>query len=210
MKRILLFGALLTVLAAGTAWPLLSENPSNEAAEPAVTETALFAGGCFWCMTGAFLPKDGVVEVVSGFAGGDVPDPTYEQVARGGTGHAEVVQVRYDPEVIGYDKLLEIYWRNIDPLSLDGQFCDRGDQYRPEIFALSEDQRTAALASRDAASAELGLEIRVPVSGPADFYPAPEGHQEYFLKNPNRYRLYRDGCGQDARLEEVWGDAPEH
>lgn len=210
MKRILVFCTAAAILAAGTAWSLLSENPSNEGAEPAVTETALFAGGCFWCMTGAFLPADGVIEVVSGFAGGEVPDPTYEQVARGGTGHAEVVQVRYDPEVIGYDELLEIYWRNIDPLSLDGQFCDRGDQYRPEIFALTEDQRTAALASRDAAAIELDREIRVPVSGPATFYPAPDYHQDYFLKNPNRYRLYREGCGQDARLGEVWGEAPDH
>lgn len=190
--------------------PVVESAIATTEIDPAATDTALFAGGCFWCMTGAFLPADGVHEVISGFAGGDVPNPTYEQVVRGDTGHAEVVQVIYDPEVVSYEELLTIYWRNIDPHSLDGQFCDRGSQYRPEIFALDDTQHAAAVASRDSVSALLDVEVTVPISGPAPFYAAEDYHQDYFLKNADRYNRYRQGCGQDDRLEEVWGEAPSH
>lgn len=218
ISHILLLGvaSVLMVCSTSSQQPEDPETRATESAstdiaiDPATTDTALFAGGCFWCMTGAFLPAEGVIEVVSGFAGGDVPNPTYEQVVQGGTGHAEVAQVLYDPEIISYEELLTIYWRNIDPHSLDGQFCDRGSQYRPEIFALNNAQRTAAVASRDSVSALLGVEVTVPISGPTPFYAAEDYHQDYFRKNPNRYDRYREDCGQDDRLEEVWGEAPDH
>jgi len=171
-------------------------------------ETATFAGGCFWCMEPPYDELDGVVETISGFSGGHVSNPSYEQVVRGGTGHLEVVQVIYDPEIVSYEELLHVFWRNIDPFQADGQFCDRGSMYRSAIFVHNEEQQAKALASRDGIAA-LGLEDR-----PIDtriiefeaFYPAEEYHQGYYLKNPVRYRYYRWRCGRDARLEELWGE----
>lgn len=179
--------------------------PSLAKAEEAV---ATFAGGCFWCMEPPYDELDGVIATVSGFMGGDVDNPTYKQVVRGGTGHAEVVQVTYDPDVVSYGTLLETYWRNVDPYDGEGQFCDRGDSYRPAIFYHGEAQEEAANASKqrleDSARTEEPIAVQVVEAG--DFYRAEEYHQDYYEKNPVRYKFYRWNCGRDARLEEVWGD----
>jgi len=173
---------------------------------------ATFAGGCFWCMEAPFDSLPGVVSVTVGYTGGNVKDPTYKQVSAGGTGHAESVEIVFDPSRIGYAKLLEVFWHNIDPTVADRQFCDVGSQYRSAIFYHGEDQRAAAERSMEA------LERSKPFAGPVvteitaagPFYPAEEYHQHYYKKNPIRYRYYRSGCGRDRRLRELWGDAAGH
>ena len=172
----------------------------------AAEAVATFAGGCFWCMEPPYDELDGVKSTVSGFIGGHVENPSYEQVVRGGTGHTEAVQVTYDPEVVSYETLLAVYWRNVDPFDGGGQFCDRGLSYRPEIFWHSEAQREAALASRAALDERFEQEIAVDVTQAGEFYAAEEYHQNYYEKNPVRYKFYRWNCGRDARLEEVWGE----
>lgn len=184
----------------------------------AAAETALVAGGCFWCVEADFEKVRGVEEAVSGFAGGDVENPTYRQVTRGGTGHLEVVEITYDPEVISYDQILDLFLRSIDPFDDGGQFCDRGASYAPAIFAQTEQQRAAAEAAVEAAEAELGRSIKVPVRGPAEFYEAEEYHQDYYKKEDliltrfgpqskaSAYQKYRDACGRDQRVRRVWGD----
>ena len=168
---------------------------------------ATFAGGCFWCMEGPFDKLEGVHETISGYAGGHVVNPTYQQVSSGSTGHAEVVQVTYDPNVVSYEKLLEVFWRNIDPTTPDRQFCDRGSQYRPGIFFHDEAQRAAAERSladiRE--SKPFEQDIHVEVTALQAFYPAEDYHQNYYLENPVRYRFYRFNCGRDQRLQELWG-----
>jgi len=175
-------------------------------------EKASFAGGCFWCMEHPFDELTGVVSVTSGYTGGTKLDPTYEEVSAGGTGHAESVQIVYDPAKIGYAKLLQVYWHNIDPTARDRQFCDSGHQYRSAIFYHNETQRQLALKSRDAL--EKSKPFREPVvteiTRATEFYPAEEYHQHYYRKNPIRYRYYRGRCGRDARLKELWGDAAGH
>jgi len=169
---------------------------------------ATFAGGCFWCMEPPYDKLDGVIETISGFSGGHVANPSYQDVVRGGTGHLEVVQVVYDPAKVSYDELLEVYWRNIDPFQADGQFCDRGDAYRTAIFAHDESQEGAARQSRQDV---IGLDLE---DRPIDtriipfeaFYPAEDYHQDYYQKNPVRYKYYRWRCGRDERLESLWGD----
>ncbi|MFP4208223.1 MAG: peptide-methionine (S)-S-oxide reductase MsrA [Wenzhouxiangella sp.] len=169
---------------------------------------ATFAGGCFWCMEPPYDKLDGVVETVSGFSGGHVENPSYDAVVRGGTGHLEVVQVVYDPAVVSYAQLLEVFWRNIDPFQSDGQFCDHGPMYRSAIFVDGPAQRAAAEASLKEIAA-LGLSeqpIDTRILDFEDFYPAEDYHQDYYLKNPNRYRFYRWRCGRDQRLEALWGE----
>jgi peptide-methionine (S)-S-oxide reductase len=170
-------------------------------------ETATFAGGCFWCMEPPFDKLDGVISTTSGYTGGHKKSPTYREVSRGGTGHAEAVQVIYDPERISYTELLDTYWHNIDPTSANGQFCDRGDPYRSEIFYHNEAQLQLAVSSRQAL--EKSKPFREPVvtgiSQATDFYPAEDYHQDYYQMNPVRYTFYRYGCGRDKRLEELWG-----
>ena len=183
-------------------------------------DSLVVAGGCFWCVEADFEKVAGVTEVVSGFAGGDVPDPTYEQVVSGGTGHYEVVRIEYDPEVIEPRRLYDLFLRSIDPLDAGGQFCDRGDSYRTAIFATPEDRPAAEAAIADA-EAELGQEIVTPVLDAAPFYEADDYHQDYYRQSriiltrfgprtkAAAYDLYRTSCGRDARVEEVWGeDAP--
>lgn len=180
-------------------------------ASSALAETAIatFAGGCFWCMEPPFDALPGVISTTSGFTGGRTPSPTYEDVSRGGTGHVEAVKVVYDPARIGYEKLLDVFWRNIDPTTKDRQFCDVGDSYRAAIFVHGAEQRRLAEASRSAL--ETSELLRSPIvteivdAGP--FHPAEEYHQDYAVKNPIRYRYYRAQCGRDARLRELWGDA---
>jgi len=173
------------------------------------TATATFAGGCFWCMEPPFEALPGVVSVTSGFSGGMERNPTYEEVSASKTGHAESIQVLYDPKRISYDQLLRVYWHNVDPTSGDGQFCDRGHQYRPVIFYNGAAERRLAEDSRARAAKELLVKkpIVVQIVPFMAFWPAEDYHQDYYRKNPEHYHAYRTGCGRDLRLRELWGDA---
>ena len=196
-------GALLLALAVpAAAW---AESPSGAAADGLAT--AVFAGGCFWCMEPPFDALEGVVSTTSGYIGGHIANPRYEQVAAGGTGHAEAVKVVYRPDRIGYEALLEVFWRNIDPLDDGGQFCDRGDQYRSAIFYSDDEQRQIAEQSKEGLkqSQRFREPIVTAVVPASEFYPAEDYHQDYYRKNPLRYKFYRYGCGRDARLQELWG-----
>ena len=196
--KALIFGLLaipVALIAAGTA----------KAA--ANLEKATFAGGCFWCMEHPFDGLSGVVSVTAGYTGGQKKNPTYQEVSAGGTGHAESVQIVYDPSKITYGTLLDVYWHNIDPTTKDRQFCDSGNQYRSAIFYHTEEQRKEALQSKE--SLEKTKPFKEPVVTeivPAgEFTPAEEYHQHYYKKNPIRYWYYRNGCGRDQRLKELWG-----
>ena len=166
---------------------------------------ALFAGGCFWCEETAFEGLPGVSQVISGYTGGQKLNPTYEEVSSGSTGHAESVRVVFDPKKISYARLLEVFWHNVDPFSAGGQFCDRGNQYRPAIFWLDEAQHKAAEESKRAVEKQLGKPVAVEITKASPFYAAEEYHQDFYKKSPARYQSYRLGCGRDARLKEVWG-----
>src|SRR5512145_1779708 len=180
---------------------------SVAAADAQELARATFAGGCFWCMEPPFDKLEGVVSVTSGYTGGQRKNPTYEEVSSGSTGHAEAVQVAYDPAKVSYRTLLGVFWRNVDPTVRDRQFCDVGTQYRTAIFWHDEEQRREAEASR----AELDRtkpfreKIVTEIVPAAEFYPAEEYHQKYYRKNPLRYQYYRAACGRDARLKELWG-----
>jgi peptide-methionine (S)-S-oxide reductase len=194
---------LLPLLAAILATVSLAETaPVNSG-----YETATFAGGCFWCMEPPFDKLDGVISTTSGYTGGHTKNPTYKEVSHGGTGHAESVEIIYDPKKISYQELLDVYWHNIDPTSADGQFCDRGNQYRSEIFYHNDEQRRLAEASKKALieSKRFTEPVVTAISPAGAFYPAEEYHQDYYQKNPVRYKFYRYGCGRDRRLEELWG-----
>lgn len=167
------------------------------------TETAIFASGCFWCTESDFQDLPGVVSAVSGYTGGNVENPNYKQVTRGGTGHREALQVKFDPEKISYQQLLEVFWNNVDPLDDGGQFCDRGDSYRSAVFVTNEQQRQWAESSKQQRQAQLGDEIVTPILPASTFYPAEDYHQDYYQKNPLRYKFYRYNCGRDARLEAL-------
>jgi peptide-methionine (S)-S-oxide reductase len=173
---------------------------------------ATFAGGCFWCMEHPFDEIPGVVSVTSGYTGGQKMNPTYEEVSAGGTGHAESVQVVYDPARVTYEKLLNVFWHNIDPTAKDRQFCDSGYQYRSAIFYHNEGQHRLALQSK--ALLEKDKTFKEPVvteiAQATEFYPAEDYHQHYYKKNPIRYKYYRHGCGRDQRLKELWGNAAGH
>ena len=168
--------------------------------------TAIFGGGCFWCVEADFDKVPGVLSTTSGYIGGSVPNPTYEQVSAGGTGHAEVVRVVYDPSKVSYRDLLAFFWRNIDPLTANAQFCDRGSQYRSAIFYLDDEQKRLAEASKAEMAQRFKPRPVVTEIAPAmEFYPAEDYHQDYYRKNELKYKFYRWSCGRDARLEEVWG-----
>jgi len=171
-------------------------------------ERAIFAGGCFWCEESAFEDLPGVVSAVSGYTGGKTPDPTYEQVSTGMTGHAEAAEITYDPTKISYEQLLHVYWRNIDPTQADGQFCDRGSQYRSAIFTLNDAQKRAAEASQAKLEQDPRFrgKIATQIVPATKFYPAEEYHQNYCKVNPLRYKMYAAGCGRAARLKAIWGD----
>ncbi len=183
--------------------------PAAAAGEPAMLETATFAGGCFWCMEGPFDALDGVVSTTAGYTGGEVANPSYEQVSAGGTGHAESVQVVYDPHRVSYEKLLDVFWHNIDPTVVDQQFCDHGNQYRTAIFYYNDAQKQAAEASLAALeqSKPFTAEVRTLLVKATAFYAAEEYHQDYYKKNPVRYKFYRYNCGRDQRLTELWGSS---
>ena len=173
---------------------------------------ATFAGGCFWCMEPPYDKLDGVSATISGYIGGSTADPTYEEVSAGGTGHAEAVQVTYDPAKVSYEELLEVFWRNVDPLDGGGQFCDRGDQYRTGIFVHDDEQRRLAAASKQALeeSGRFEQPIVTEIETAGAFYPAEDYHQDYYQKNPVRYKFYRWNCGRDARLAQLWGEQATH
>ncbi|WP_226643035.1 peptide-methionine (S)-S-oxide reductase MsrA [Microbulbifer variabilis] len=172
-----------------------------------IIRTAIFAGGCFWCMEPPFDKVKGVLETTSGYSGGHVKNPSYDQVSAGGTGHAEVVQVKYDANKVSYSELLNIFWHNVDPFDAGGQFCDRGDQYRAEIFYGNDEEKKLAEESKKKVEAELGKKVVTQIKPAAPFYPAEAYHQDYYQRNPLRYKYYRFRCGRDQRLEEVWGKA---
>ena len=177
---------------------------------PAGSAAAIFAGGCFWCMEPPFDKLDGVFSTTSGYIGGKKDYPTYEQIGTGRTGHTEAVQVVYDPQRVSYARLLEVFWRNIDPTVRNAQFCDHGPQYRSGIFYLDEEQKRLAKASRAGIekSKPFKGEIVTEITRAGTFWPAEDYHQDYYLKNPLRYKYYRAGCGRDARLTELWGKVP--
>jgi peptide-methionine (S)-S-oxide reductase len=170
-------------------------------------EKATFAGGCFWCTEEAFEKTPGVIEAVSGYMGGKQKNPTYEQVSTGRTGHTEVVEVRYDPAKVSYEKLLDVFWVNHDPTVKDRQFCDAGSQYRPEIFYHSEEQKRLAEASKAKWDQQKPFRqaILTPITKASEFYPAEDYHQDYYKKNPLQYRFYVTGCGRYDRLDSLWG-----
>ena len=196
-KQFVLSLFLVSLLAAGVAG----------AANDAKLAKATFAGGCFWCMEEAMDKVDGVVSTTSGYTGGRQKNPTYEDVSAGGTGHAESVEILYDAAKVGYAKLLEVFWRNIDPTTPDRQFCDGGSQYRSAIFYHDETQKRLAEESKKK------LEKSKPFNGPifteiapaSEFYPAEEYHQNFYQKNPIRYKVYKFNCGRAQRLQELWG-----
>jgi peptide-methionine (S)-S-oxide reductase len=169
---------------------------------------AIFAGGCFWCMEPAFDKIDGVASTTSGYTGGTKASPTYEQVSAGGTGHTEAVRIVYDPAKVSYAKLLEVFWRNIDPVTPNAQFCDQGSQYRSGIFYGNEAEKQAAEESKAklAASGRFKQPIVTEITQASAFYPAEDYHQDYYTKNPLKYKYYRFGCGRDKRLQELWGE----
>jgi peptide-methionine (S)-S-oxide reductase len=180
---------------------------ASQSTGPTETAKATFAGGCFWCMEPPFDKLDGVISTISGYAGGKKKNPTYEEVSAGNTGHAEVVQVTYDPKKITYEKLLEVFWRNVDPLTPNRQFCDVGSQYRTAIFYHDETQKRLAEESKKALSKRFKEPIVTEIVAASEFYPAEDYHQDYYTKNPLRYKYYRYSCGRDQRLETLWGPA---
>jgi peptide-methionine (S)-S-oxide reductase len=204
-------GFLLALLVpAGVLAMVLNPSDAGEAAPAPKHATAVFAGGCFWCTEADFDKIPGVVSTVSGYTGGRVVNPTYEQVSGGGTGHIEAVQVVYDPSKVSYNRLVARFFRTIDPLDGGGQFCDRGDQYRSAIFVADAAQRRIAEATRARAAALLKKPIATQVLPGARFYPAEGYHQDYYKKNAVKYKYYRWRCGREARLTQIWGKSAGH
>lgn len=204
-----IFPALIAAVAsaAGNDTGVKTMDPSG-----AHLEKATFAGGCFWCMEAPFDTLPGVASVTVGYTGGTVENPTYEQVSAGRTGHAEAVQIVYDPSKTGYAKLLEIFWHNVDPTVKDRQFCDVGSQYRTAIFYHGEEQRALAEKSKEELSKSKTFQgpIVTEITAAGPFYPAEEYHQQYYKKNPIRYQYYRTSCGRDGRLRQLWGASAGH
>ena len=197
---------LLQALGAGALFLLaLSCGAAAQGNEPSKPAIATFAGGCFWCVEADFDKVAGVISTTSGYTGGHAVNPSYEQVSRGGTGHAEAVEIAYDPTKVTYEQLLDVFWHNIDPLAKNAQFCDHGDQYRTAIFYHDEKQRAAAEASKAAVQARLEAQVQTEITPAGPFYKAEDYHHDYHSKNPIRYKFYRLSCGRDARLQELWG-----
>jgi peptide-methionine (S)-S-oxide reductase len=202
--------AAVTAAIAAVAFTRATADAAGTPVAPSVAaaqrlDTATFAGGCFWCMEPPFDELPGVVATISGYTGGRLANPTYEQVSAGSTGHAEVVLVVFDPSKISYPRLLGVFWKNVDPLTPNAQFCDHGDQYRSAIFYHDEAQRRAA----DSSLRALGPRFREPIVTQlvpaARFYAAEAYHQDYYKKNPVRFKFYKTSCGRERRLDEVWG-----
>ena len=200
---------LLVTLALLIGSSTLAAQPANQGQDQGMTAVATFAGGCFWCMEPPFDKLEGVISTTSGYTGGSTMNPSYEEVSAGGTGHFESVQVVYDPTKVSYEKLLDMFWHNIDPLDGGGQFCDRGSQYRSAIFVHNEDQRLQAEQSKADLqdSGQLHGRIQTEILPATEFYAAEDYHQNYYENHPIRYKVYRFGCGRDGRLDEVWGSS---
>ena len=171
----------------------------------AATDSVIFAGGCFWCMEPPFDKLDGVVRTTSGYSGGHTENPTYKSTSSGTTGHYEVVEIEYDPAKVSYEKLLDVFWKNIDPFDDKGQFCDKGPQYRAAIFTKNDEEKKLAIKSKDALQKKIGNKATIvtEVLPAKKFYAAEDYHQNYYQKNPLRYKYYRYGCGRDNRLKQV-------
>jgi peptide-methionine (S)-S-oxide reductase len=168
--------------------------------------TAVFAGGCFWCVESDFDAIPGVLETISGYTGGHLDNPTYKQVSAGGTGHREAVQIVFNPAVVSYEQLLTAFWHSVDPTDAGGQFCDRGESYETAIYVADAAQRELAEASKQAAEAQLGKPVVTPIVDAGPFFPAEDYHQDYYEKSPIRYKYYRWACGRNQKIEEVWGE----
>ncbi|MGQ3285389.1 peptide-methionine (S)-S-oxide reductase MsrA [Bosea sp. (in: a-proteobacteria)] len=197
---------LLAGLAVAAGLGLSSPGLAQQPAAPA-TATAIFAGGCFWCMEPPFDALPGVISTTSGYTSGHTVDPTYKEVSAGKTGHTEAVKIVYDPAKVSYSKLLQVFWRNHDPLTANAQFCDRGSQYRAGIYYGSDQEKAQAEASKAELekSGRFKSRITTEIVAQTTFYPAEDYHQDYYLNNPIRYKIYRGGCGRDSRLRELWG-----
>ena len=197
-------GVLSIVIVAGLAMATVG---SVGAANNGQQAKAIFAGGCFWCMEEVFEKVEGVVTVTSGYTGGMVANPTYEQVSAGGTGHVESVEIVYDPAKVSYQQLLDIFWRNVDPTTPDQQFCDYGNQYRSAIFYLDETQKELAEGSKQTVEQTKSFPdpVFTEVTASSVFYPAEDYHQDFYKKNPIRYKFYKWNCGRTQRLEALWG-----
>ena len=195
-----------TTLLLGLVALYVSEPAARAQQSGAKPDTATFAGGCFWCMEPPFEELNGVVSVTSGYTGGFKKDPTYEEVSAGKTGHAESIKILYDPKKLGYAKLLDVFWHNIDPTTPNRQFCDAGTQYRSGIFYHNKTQKQFAEESKRKLEERFNGKIVTEITPASTFYPAEEYHQDFYKKNPVRYKSYRLGCGRDQRLKELWGD----
>jgi peptide-methionine (S)-S-oxide reductase len=206
MKRRFLGGLMISLVALFSGTGMAADAPGKVSAKLA---KATFAGGCFWCMEPPYDKLPGVISTTSGYIGGKTVNPTYQSISSGTTGHAEAVEVVYDPAKITYEKLLDVFWKNIDPTVRDRQFCDSGSQYRSGIFFHDAEQKRLAEASKAALmkSKPFAGDIVTEVTMATTFYPAEDYHQDYYLKNPVRYSIYRNGCGRDARLKQLWGSA---
>jgi len=208
-RRLLASAALILGGLLAACEPTAAQAPQPEVSKPTVENSgvAIFAGGCFWCTEADFDKVPGVIETTSGYIGGHVDNPTYEQVSAGNSGHIEAVRVRFDPSKTNYAKLLEAFWPTIDPITANAQFCDRGSQYRSAIFYSNPEEQKLAAASKDALekSGRLPAPVVTEILAASTFYSAEDYHQDYYLRNPLRYNYYRNGCGRDQRLEQLWG-----
>jgi len=200
MPRLLL-SLIFAVAFAGSAAAQMAPLPKPGPGQAVAT----FAGGCFWCTESDFDHVAGVISTTSGYTGGHAANPTYHQVSAGGTGHAESVEVIYDPSKVSYQKLLTYYWHSVDPTVQNQQFCDHGNQYRTAIFVHNDEERKLAEASKKKVAAQLGKPIYTEIAQAGPFYPAEEYHQDFYKKNPTKYKFYRWNCGRDQRLQKIWG-----
>jgi methionine-S-sulfoxide reductase len=207
--RMILVGSVAGLTAVGAATIGVTALEVRGGPVPDDAKVAIFATGCFWCTESDFEKVPGVYEAVSGYTGGSVDNPTYEKVSAGGTGHAEAVEVYYDPEQVTYEQLLDKFWHTTDFLDAGGQFCDRGDQYRSALFPIDEEQKQLAEKSKMALakSGKFDRPITTEITPASTFYPAEDYHQDYYEKNSWRYNYYRWGCGRDQRLEALWQQA---
>lgn len=191
---------ILVAIAALTVLPLAA------GAQEAKTETAIFSGGCFWCVESDFDHIPGVLETISGFTGGHVANPSYDEVSAGGTGHRESVKITFDPAKVGYATLVKAFFHSVDPTDPGGQFCDRGPTYTTAVYVLDDTQRKLAEAAKAAAQKELGKPVVTEIATAGPFYPAEDYHQGYYQRNPLHYKFYRWNCGRNMRVEQIWGD----
>ncbi len=207
MKKLTLFTTIILMAACSSAQSADNSDLTEPTVQAKTTDTAIFAGGCFWCVESDFEKLPGVISAVSGYTGGLTDNPTYKQVSYTETGHYEAVKITFDPTQVSYDQLLDHFWVNVDPTDPDGQFCDKGSSYRTAIFA-RDDQKEAALASKADIENTKPFDgaIVTPVLSAATFYDAEDYHQDYYKKNPLKYKYYRTGCRRDKRLKQLWGE----